>query len=148
MMLASACGYPALPTDETGRGKTEELDEALAFYEVQLPTDASDISYTVHTSIDSHAVGVQFGTTPDGLDQLLTSIGRNQRHLREGMNPWETSSRLSTHAPERFGWDLASIATYVGLEVHSPSSLGATGVLVDLRDPAEPVVYLEALGCC
>jgi hypothetical protein len=62
------------------------------------------------------------------------------------VNPWEASSRLSPHSPERYGWDLASITSYTGPEVHSKSSLGANGVLVDLDELAAPVVYAEALA--
>lgn len=60
----------------------------------------------------------------------------------------EAPSRLSSHSPERFGWDLAGIASSAGLEVRSDSSLGATGVLADLGDQAAPVVYVETLNCC
>jgi len=148
MAVVSACGDPALPVDDTGRGKTEELDEALALHDLRLPADASGIFYTVHTSTDSHAVGLRFRTTPAGLDDLLASMGSNQVDLQDGLNPWETSSRLSSHSPERFGWDLAGITSYAGLEVQSDSSLGANGVVVDLGEQAAPVVYVETLNCC
>jgi hypothetical protein len=149
LAVTSACGGdPALPVDDTGRGNTDELDEALALHDLRLPTDASDITYTVHTSIDSHSVGLRFRTTPDGLDEVLASIGRSRLDLQDGLNPWEAPSRLSSHSPERFGWDLAGIASSAGLEVRSDSSLGATGVLADLGDQAAPVVYVETLNCC
>ena len=146
--VVSACSFDALPTDDTGKGGTDELDEALSDYDLQLPTDASEITYTVHTSIDSHAVGVRLRTTTAGLDELLASLGRSQVDLKLGMNPWEDSPRLSSNSPERYGWDLASITDYAGVEVQSASSLGSTGVLVDVRAPGAPIVYVEALSCC
>jgi hypothetical protein len=148
MALVPACGFDALPTDDTGTGNTEELEEALSLHDLQLPADASDISYTVHTSIDSHAVGLRLRTTTAGLDGLLISLDSSQRVLEHEMNPWAVSSRLSSHSPERFGWDLASITNYAGVEVESGSSLRSTGVLVDLDEPDVPVVYIEALNCC
>lgn len=147
-LLLGACGLDALPTDEAGTGRTEELEKALALHDLHLPADASNISYTVHASIDSHAVGVRFSTTSEGLDELLTSLGSSQLDLQDGMNPWATSSRLSSHSPERYSWDLTSIPDHAGLEVPSSTSLGASGVLVDLADPAAPVVYVEVLDCC
>jgi hypothetical protein len=148
MALVPACGFDALPTDDAGTGKTEELEEALSLHDLELPADASDISYTVHMSIDSHAVGLRLRTTSSGLDELLTSLGSRQLDLQREMNPWNVSSRLSSHSPEQFGWNLAGIASYAGLEIHSGSSLGSTGVLVDLDEPDAPVVYVEALNCC
>lgn len=148
MALVPACGFDASPTDDVGTGRTEELEEALSSYDLRLPTDASDISYTVHASIDSHAVGLRLRTSSVGLDELLTSLGRTQVDLKKGLNPWDISSRLSSHSPERFGWNLASITDYAGLEVHAGSSLGSTGLLVDLDEPDAPVVYAEALSCC
>jgi hypothetical protein len=147
MALDWGCRFDALPTDNTGTGRTEELEEALSLHDLQLPADASDISYTVHTSIDSHAVGLRLRTTSAGLDELLGSLSRSEADLEHGVNPWEVSSRLSSYSPERYGWDFAGIASYAGLEVQSESSLGSTGVLVDLEDVA-PVVYVEALNCC
>lgn len=114
----------------------------------RLPGDASDIPYTVHRSIDSHPVGLRFRTTSAGLDELLTSISSGQPVLVPGANPWEGSSRLSSHSPERYGWDLVSITSYAGVEIPSGTSLGSVGVLVDLNVPAAPVVYVEALDCC
>ena len=64
------------------------------------------------------------------------------------MNPWEDSPRLSSYSPERFGWDLAGINDYAGVEVQSASSLGSTGVLIDMGEPGAPIVYAEALSCC
>ena len=146
--IVSACGFDARPTDDTGEGTTDELDKALSGYDLQLPTDASEITYTVHTSIDSHAVGVRLRTTTTGLDELLGSVGRDQDDLLLGMNPWEGSPRLSSHSPERYGWDLAGITDQAGVEVQSASTLGSTGVLVDLRVAGAPIVYVEALSCC
>ena len=148
MPLVPACGFDALPTDDAGTGKTEELEEALSLHDLRLPADASNISYTVHTSVDSHAVGLRVRTTSSGLDELLTSLGSSQLDLQREMNPWNVSARLNSHSPERFGWNLASITTYGGLKIHSSSSLGSTGVLVDLDEPDAPVVYVEALNCC
>lgn len=146
--FVSACGFDALPTDDTGEGRTDELDEALSGYDLQLPADASEITYTVHTSIDSHAVGVRLRTTTAGLDELLGSVGRRQVDLQVAMSPWEDSPRLSSDSPERYGWDLAGITDFAGVEVQSASSLGSTGVLVDVGDPGAPIVYVEALSCC
>ena len=148
MALAAACGFDALPTDDTGTGKTHELEEALSQHDLHLPADASDVSYTVHTSTDSHAVGVRFRTTSAGLDEILTSVSSSQPDLVLGANPWEGSSRLSSHSPERYGWDLASITDHAGMEIRSDSSLGSVGLLVDLDVPDAPVVYVEALDCC
>lgn len=148
LALLPACGIDALPTDDTGRGETEELEEALSLHELELPADASRISYTVHTSIDSHAVGLRFHTTSAGLDEVLASIGSGRPDLVRGANPWEGSSRLSSHSPERYGWDLASITNYAGMEIQSGSSLGSVGVLVDLDVHDAPVLYVEALDCC
>jgi hypothetical protein len=146
--LVPACAFDALPTDETGNGRSEELEEALSVRDQPLPADAADILYTVHTSIDSHAVGVRFRTTTAGLQELLTSVDRSQSDLQPGVNPWEVSPRLSSHSPELYDWDLAGVTSYAGLEVESDSSLSSTGVLVDLEDPDAPVVYLEVLDCC
>jgi hypothetical protein len=146
--LVPACAVHGLPTDETGTGRSEELEEALSVRDQPLPADAADISYTVHTSIDSHAVGVRFRTTRAGLEELLASVDRSQFDLLPKVNPWEVSPRLGSHSPELYGWDLAGVTSYAGLEVESDSSLSSTGVLVDLDDPAAPVVYLEVLDCC
>ena len=148
MAVVPACGFDALPTDDDGTGKSEELEEALSLHDLQLPADASDIAYTVHTSIDSHAVGLRLRTTSSGLDELLRSLGSSQLDLQPEMNPWNVSSRLSSHSPERFGWNLARISDYAGLEIHSGSSQESTGILVDLEEPDAPVVYVEALNCC
>jgi hypothetical protein len=150
MVLATACGFEAMPTDEAGSGRTEELEEALSRHDLRLPADASDVTYTVHTSIDSHAVGVRFRTTSSGLDEFLTSFGHS---LKRDLNPWdvipwEVSTRLSSESPERYGWDLANITNYAGREIQSESSLGTTGVLVDSDEPDAPVVYAEVLDCC
>lgn len=148
LAVVSACGFDALPTDDTGEGRTDELDEALSGYDLQLPADASEITYTVHTSIDSHAVGVRLRTTTAGLDELLGSIGASKVDLQLGMNPWQDSPRLSSYSPERFDWDLDGITDYAGVEVQSASSSGSTGVLVDVGEPGSPIVYVEALSCC
>jgi hypothetical protein len=63
----------ALPTDETGEGKTEELQEAMARHGLGLPADASDLTYHLHSSIDSDEVAVRFRTTPNGLSEFMDS---------------------------------------------------------------------------
>ena len=146
--LASGCSFGAMPADEHGRGETEELSDALALHDLGLPDDVSDVEYTVHSSIDSHAVGLRFRTGPAGVDELLDSVGVDRDDLRPELNPWGDSSRLSDDSPDRYGWSLAGVRTYAGVEVDAPGSRGATGVLVDLTTPDQPTVYVEALDCC
>jgi hypothetical protein len=140
---------PPLPTDDTGEGRTNELDEALDRHSLRLPADASAISYRLRSSIDSDEIGVRFQTTTDGLSEFLDSDELGGLDLVAGHNPWDAPPAASpVRPPEAYGWDFASISSYAGLAVDSYSDQSWLGVLVDLDRPGRPVVYAYSLGCC
>jgi hypothetical protein len=125
--VVPACEPPALPTENTGRGETKELEEALSLHGLKLPADVWDISYTVRSGIDSHAVGLRLRTTPAGLNDLLTSLGSGQLNLQRGLNPWEDSSRLSSERPEQYDWDLATSELTLASRSSPTGRWGPTG---------------------
>jgi hypothetical protein len=140
---------PLLPTDEAGEDKTEELQDAMARHGLDLPTDASDLSYHLHSSIDSDEVAVRFRTTPDGLAEFMDSPELREADLAPDRNPWlPRPSGSPIEGPETYGWDFARISSYSGVVVDSYSDQSWLGVLVDLDRPDAPVVYAYALGCC
>jgi hypothetical protein len=114
-----------------------------------LPADASEISYTLHSSIDSDEVSVRFRTTAEGVSEFMESPELAEATLVSGMNPSHSPPRdAPLHGPETYGWDLASISSYAGVSVNSDQDQSWSGVLVDLRRSASPIVYAYALGCC
>jgi hypothetical protein len=140
---------PLLPTDEAGEDKTEELQDAMARHGLDLPTDASDLSYHLHSSIDSDEVAVRFRTTPDGLAEFMDSPELREADLAPDRNPWlPRPSGSPIEGPETYGWDFARTSSYSGVVVDSYSDQSWLGVLVDLDRPDAPVVYAYALGCC
>jgi hypothetical protein len=146
--LPSGCD-PALPTDESGEGKTEELQEAMARHGLDSPADASDVTYHLHSSIDSDEVAVRFRTTLDGLADFMGSPDLHEADLAPGRNPWRPRpSGSPINGPETYGWDFTSISHYAGVAIDSYLDQSWLGVLVDLDRPEDPVVYAYGLGCC
>jgi hypothetical protein len=140
---------PPLPTDDTGEGRTDELNEALDHHSLRMPADASEISYRLHSSFDSVEIGVRFQTTTDGLSEFLDSDELAGVDLVAERNPWDSTPAVSpARPPEAYGWDFTSISSYAGLAVDSYSDQSWLGVLVDFDRPGRPVVYAYSLGCC
>lgn len=140
---------PPLPTDDTGEGRTDELNEALDRHSLRMPADASEISYRLHSGFDSDEIGVRFQTTTDGLSEFLDSDELAGVDLVAERNPWDSTPAVSPVRPsEAYGWDFASISSYAGLAVDSYSDQSWLGVLVDFDRPGRPVVYAYSLGCC
>lgn len=131
-----------LPEVDRGAELTDELRSTLEAHELELPSDADNISYTIVRSLDANKVGVRFETSRSELYLLLEAMG-TVTALRSGFDPW----RLDLPGqPDTYGWDLPDPSDTAGLVVEQPYPGEYRYAIVVDESQARVVVYLEAVS--
>ncbi|MCD7436965.1 sugar kinase [Streptomyces lincolnensis] len=105
-------------------------------YEVPVPHPADRIAYYETNNWKTSRLYVQFRTTDAGLDAFLTGMGVNPAELKPG--------RITISARDQSvtGWSFAGPGAWSGL-VHKQKNPAPThDVVVNLADPAAPMVFV------
>jgi hypothetical protein len=105
-------------------------------YQVPVPHPADPVAYYETNNWKTSRLYVQFRTSAAGLDAFLTGMGVNRQDLRPG------DITISDRDQQITGWSFDGPGPWSGL-VHPQKNPAPTqDVVVDLADPAAPMVYV------
>lgn len=105
-------------------------------YQVPVPHPADQIAYYETNNWKTSRLYVQFRTSGAGLDAFLTGIGADRGELKQG------DITISGRDQNVTGWSFQGPGPWSGL-VHTQKNPAPTqDVVVNLSDPASPMVYV------
>lgn len=105
-------------------------------YQVPVPHPADRIAYYETNNWRTSRLYVQFGTTAAGLDAFLAGVGVDRRDLEPGR------VTIGSRDQEITGWSFTGTGEWSGL-VHAQKNPAPTqDIVVNLADPAKPMVYV------
>ncbi|MFI6931157.1 sugar kinase [Streptomyces sp. NPDC050287] len=107
-------------------------------YQIPVPHPADRIAYYETNNWKTSRLYVQFRTSSAGLDAFLTGMGVNRGELKQD------DITISTRDQHITGWAFKIPGPYSGL-VHKQKNPAPTqDVVVNLSNPASPMVYVVA----
>ncbi|MFI5679841.1 sugar kinase [Streptomyces cellulosae] len=107
-------------------------------YQIPVPHPADQIAYYETNNWKTSRLYVQFRTSSAGLDAFLTGMGVNRGELKKD------HITVSTRDQHITGWIFRTPGPYSGL-VHKQKNPAPTqDVVVNLSNPASPMVYVVA----
>ncbi len=107
-------------------------------YQIPVPHPADQIAYYETNNWKTSRLYVQFRTSSAGLDAFLTGMGVNRSELKKD------HITVSTRDQHITGWIFKTPGPYSGL-VHKQKNPAPTqDVVVNLSNPASPMVYVVA----
>ncbi|KOU59392.1 sugar kinase [Streptomyces sp. MMG1533] len=105
-------------------------------YQVPVPHPADRIAYYETNNWKTSRLYVQFRTSNAGLDAFLTGVGVNREDLEKGEITISARDRSIT------GWSFKGPGPWSGL-VHTQKNPAPThDIVVNMSDPANPMVYV------
>lgn len=149
LLVGVPAGYLAVSAQQSrqsGRDKAAKVGAAQvrtawpskvqrSIYELPVPLMASRVGYLETNNWHTSRLYMQFGLTPELLDEFLAGVGTDRAALTPGVS-------ISSEDAEVAGWSWSAKHDWYGITLDAPNPRPTRDITVDLSKPTSPKVYV------